>query len=123
MAQTRLLAPILAIGVVVALASAHMAMLSYYGEEPSNRITLLYNWAFAIIIASGVETDRHGRPVGDSYEYSAYIFFLWPYVLPVYLFQTRRWRGLAVAFAVMVLFLVPWLASLVPYFWLSSSGT
>jgi hypothetical protein len=44
--------------------------------------------SFAYLMALGVEFDRKalGRPA--PFEYSAFMFFLWWALLPVYLFQT-----------------------------------
>jgi hypothetical protein len=100
-----------------------MATLTYYGDEPSKGTTYLYNFAFSLVVACGVHADRRGRAVGTSYEYDAFVFFLWPYLLPVYLFQIRRWFGLLLAFTVFALYLVPWLAASIVYWWVTASGT
>jgi hypothetical protein len=121
--QRRLLAPIVAIVIVVTLGSVYTATLMFYNGEASKHALLLYNIAFSFVVACGVEADRRGRSVGSSYEYAAYVFFLWPVVLPIYLFQTRRWRGLAVALGVIMLSEVPSFVALIAYFWLVSSGT
>jgi len=75
----------------------------------------LYNFAFALILVYAVETDRRARSLAMPYEYNAFLFFLWPVALPVYLFQTRRWRGLAIGVGMLVLSEVPSLAAIAVY--------
>jgi hypothetical protein len=85
--------------------------LAYYGGEPSVSAQRLYNATFSLLVACAVKADRRGREVGSSYEYGAFVFFLWPCNLPVYLFHTRRWLGLLKAAGVIALFFVPWVAA------------
>jgi hypothetical protein len=41
--------------------------------------------------------------------------FLWPIVVPYYLYRTRGWQGLLLAGGIWVLYLVPTVASLLVY--------
>lgn len=122
MEQRRMLAPSLAVGIILAFESVSMVMLTYYGGERSASAGWLYNAAFSLAIASGVNADRRGRAVGTAYEYDALVFFFWPFVLPVYLFKTRRWLGLIVAFGILLSFEAPSFAALLTYWWLLPSG-
>src|SRR5262249_35648826 len=123
MAQRRLRFAAQCLAIVVAVACAYMAVLEYFGGEPSKPAILLYNITFALALVYVVEADRRGRAVTMPYEYGAYLFFLWPVALPAYLFQTRRWPGLAIAVGVLVLSEAPSLAAWVVYSCLASSGT
>jgi len=118
-----MLAPALALGLVLAFESVYMAMLRYYGGAPSGSAMGLYSAAFALAIVCGVNADRRGRAAGRVYEFDAFVFFLWPFVLPVYLFQTRRWAGLALALGIFLSYQLPWLAALLMDRWLYASGS
>jgi len=100
-----------------------MVALTCYGGEPSKGSIALYNIAFSFILVCGVDADRAGRQLGSSYDYRAFLFLLWPFILPVYLFKTRRWHGLALALGIVVLSEVPSVASVITYLWLAASGT
>lgn len=107
---------------VIALACAYMGAIEYLGAEPSRRATTLYNFVFAFLVACGVEADRRTRSVHAHYEHAAFVFFLWPITVPVYLFRTRQWRGLAIALGVLLLFEFPTLAALLVYFCIAPPG-
>jgi len=123
MEQKQAIALTAAMGLVLGLASAHLAAVTYYGGEPSRSADALYSTTFALLVACGVNADRRGRAAGGCYEYGAFVFFLWPYVLPVYLYKTRRWWGLAKAMGIIGLFFVPWCCAMLVYWWLVASGT
>ena len=122
MAHGRLIWLVAGVGLVLGVASTFTASLTYYGGEPSKGSLMLYNMAFSFAVVIGVQTDRRARSFGASYESGAFMFFLWPVLLPVYLFQTRSWRGLVAAFGVFLLAEVPVLAAVASYYWLSASG-
>lgn len=123
MQSRRLLAPILIVGVIVTVACTYMIALTYYGgDEPSKHAIFLYNVVFSLAIVCGVEADRKGRVDIGCYEYNAFLFFLWPFVLPVYLFRTRRWPGIVIALGVIVLSETPSLAGAITDVWLAASS-
>ena len=121
MTYGRLSSLVVAVGLLLAIASVSTASLTYYGSEPSDSSLMLYNMAFSLAVAIGVQSDRRTQSFGAPYEYGAFMFFLWPVLLPVYLFRTRRWRGLAAAFGVFLLAEVPVFAAIASYYWLSAS--
>jgi len=92
-----------------------MIALARLGGAPSAASMMLYNFAFALILVYAVEADRRSRSLAMPYEYGAFLFFLWPIALPIYLFQTRRWRGLAIGLGMLVLSEVPSFAAIVVY--------
>jgi len=123
MAQNRVRTLALCMAAVIALSCVYMATLEYLGKEPSAPAILLYNIVFAFLVACAVEVDRRTRAVRMPYEYAAFVFFFWPIAAPVYLFHTRRWRGLVTALGVILLFEVPSLASLLVYCCRAPTGT
>src|SRR5580765_5619726 len=59
----------------------------------SGAADLISRWAMALVIANWVIRDarKRGRPL--CYDYGMFLFFAWPIVAPVYLFQTRGVRA------------------------------
>jgi len=123
MAHDQLRTLALCMAAFIALACVYMASIEYLGGEPSRQAMTFYNFAFAFLVACGVEADRRVRRVRAPYEYAAFVFFLWPIAVPVYLIRTRRWRGLAIALGVLVLSELPFLAALLVYFFIAPSDT
>ncbi len=51
-----------------------------------------------------------------SYEFGAFIFFAWPILIPVYLVETRGWKGQLLFPAFIGLYFLPWLAGWAAYY-------
>jgi hypothetical protein len=49
--------------------------------------------AFAVAISFWVTVDARQRRRDVPYDYDSLMFFAWPILGPVYLWQTRRWRA------------------------------
>jgi hypothetical protein len=49
--------------------------------------------ALSVILTAWVLADARKRGRQLCYGYGAFVFFAWPVVMPVYLFQTRRWKA------------------------------
>src|SRR5262245_56391589 len=92
--------PLVGLGVILALATIHQLALMLLGGEASKQSGNLYNYSYSFLVAWGVELDRKATGMAAPFEYAAFMFFLWVVMLPIYLFRTRRWRGLAIAISV-----------------------
>ena len=64
--------------------------------------------ALALIIASWVTADARKRQRRLCYDYDSFVFFAWPILAPIYLFQTRGLR----AFLTLLCFVGIWLIAL-----------
>ena len=64
--------------------------------------------ALPLIMAAWVTADAHRRGRRLCYDHDSFVFFAWPVVVPVYLFQTRGVR----AFITLACFAGIWLAAL-----------
>ena len=64
------------------------------GSGIPKRADLVANFAFPLVISSWVVADARKRGRQLCYDYDSFIFFLWPVLTPVYLFQTRGVKGL-----------------------------
>ena len=73
------------------------------------RADYLSSGALALILASWVVTDAHKRQRKLSYDYGGFVFFAWPIVVPIYLFQTRGAR----AFLTLLCFAGIWIVAIV----------
>jgi hypothetical protein len=99
--------PIVALVTLLIIATIFSVTIMMKGGEMSNQSVTLYNVSFAYILAWGVELDRKAIGRSAPFEYGAFMFFLWWVLFPVYLFQTRRWRGLAIAFFIFFISSLP----------------
>jgi hypothetical protein len=51
---------------------------------------LLLSWSVAL----WVQADALRNKAVVAYDFDSLIFFLWPFVTPIYLFRTRRWDAI-----------------------------
>src|SRR5689334_11411129 len=65
---------------------------------------LISHWALALIISTWVLHDARKRGRELFYDYGMFVFFWWPIVATVYLFQTRGLR----AFVTLLCFIGIW---------------
>jgi hypothetical protein len=91
------------------------AWFTYAGEDIPRQTTGLWKFFFGLLLAWWVYSDRRARQVGMPFEFEAFVVFLWPIVLPYYLYRTRGWGGLMLGVGSWVLYLVPWAASMFIY--------
>jgi hypothetical protein len=54
-----------------------------------------------------VSVDRRIRDFDVPYEFDALVFFIWPLVVPYYLYRTRGGRGLLFAAFIYIFYLTP----------------
>lgn len=71
--------------------------------------------ALPLVMASWVLADAHKRGRRLCYDYDSFVFFAWPVVVPVYLFQTRGARAFITLACFAGIWLVAMLAALLIY--------
>ena len=64
------------------------------GAGMPKRAELVSSVAWPFIVASWVMADARKRGRQLCYDYDSFVYFMWPVVVPVYLFQTRGVRAL-----------------------------
>jgi hypothetical protein len=74
---------------------------------------LLWSLSWQALLACWVHFDRRSRLFKPPFEFDAFVFFAWPFVLPYYLYKTRGARGLLFFATIFALFLVPNIAVIV----------
>lgn len=102
-------------GLVIGISVLHYALLGYAGDYPSHEAQALMSWAFALMLAHWCLADAKRRRYHRPYEFGAFLFFLWPLVLPAYLLHTRGWRGLLPCASMFLLACLPWLSGVAAY--------
>jgi hypothetical protein len=78
------------------------------GAEMSNRAGLAASVALPLVISSWVVADARKRGRQLCYDYDSFVYFAWPVVVPIYLFQTRGAR----AFLTLLCFAGFWLIAI-----------
>ncbi|NOS71783.1 MAG: hypothetical protein HOP33_17875 [Verrucomicrobia bacterium] len=92
------------------VAFALAAVASPDGAGLSARADLASRFAIPMVMASWVMADARKRGLRLCHDYDSFVFFVWPIVVPVYLFKTRGVR----AFLTLVCFIGIWLIASLP---------
>jgi hypothetical protein len=71
----------------------------------------LYSCALSLLICAWVMGDARKNQNKTCYDFDSFLFFAWPIVAPIYLFQTRRWRGVIPIFCFVAIWLIGSLVS------------
>jgi hypothetical protein len=79
------------------------------GAGMPKRAELASSVALPLVVASWVMADARKRGRRLCYDYDSFVYFAWPIVVPVYLFQTRGAR----AFLTLLCFAGIWLVAVV----------
>ncbi len=93
--------------VLAAIFSVGSSIIALHGMPVPNDTGKLWSLAFQLILAFWVRVDRQVRGFRVPYEFDAFVFFAWPFVIPYYLYKTRGERGLLSALGIYALFLAP----------------
>jgi hypothetical protein len=96
-----------------AVFAAYDGYLFWTSRAPDEGLFSLHHFVLAFLLATWIVADTtelsRARP---SFDYGWFIVAAFPVYVPYYLVSTRRWRGVAVLVAMILLFLLPWLAEL-----------
>ena len=111
----RLTSPLFGLLSLVVLYTANSATSGYYGEIPSAETGFMYGVGFSLLLMWWVHVDRKKRRYPAPFEFGAFVLFAWYIVVPFYLIQTRRWKGLPLIGALFVALLLPSVAGRVAY--------
>ncbi len=111
--MARLINPLGAMALLVAIYSAYSAVMAAYGEYTSEAADSVFAFGFTLLLMWWVYRDRHRRRHPVPFEFEAFVFFAWPLVVPYYLFRTRGRRAVPLLIALGVVFFIPSLSALV----------
>lgn len=88
----RMIAPTVALWSCGVLAGL-FPVLEYYGATINSVSLSLWRVAVAVAISTWVMADARRRGRALCHDFDSFMFFAWPLLGPVYLWQTRRWRA------------------------------
>lgn len=100
--------PSLSLLLLSAIFAANTVTNGFNGEYPAPEINFLYHFSFTLLLMWWVYVDRRIRNRAAPFEFEAFVFFAWIVVVPYYLIQTRRWRGLALIGVLYATYLFPY---------------
>jgi len=72
---------------------------------------LLWGFEFGFILALWVGVDRQIRGFNVPFEFDGFVFFIWPFLVPYYLYRTRGGRGILIVTSIYVLYLTPYVVA------------
>jgi hypothetical protein len=72
---------------------------------------LLWTFEFRLVLAWWVRVDRRVSGFSVPFEFDAFVFFAWPFIVPYYLYRTRGRRGLFLVTGIYGLYLMPYIAA------------
>ena len=101
----------LALAILTLASAVGRAVLAVRGTPLSPQTGRLDSFVFNLLLALWVRSDRQARNFRVPFEFDAFMFFAWPFLLPWYLYQTRKSRGLLYAAAAYSLAVLPSLCS------------
>jgi hypothetical protein len=91
----------------IVLACGVVSGLTPDGREVPKRANTVASVAMSLVVAAWVMADARKRGRKVCYDFDSFVYFAWPVVVPVYLFQTRGVR----AFLTLLCFAGLWLLS------------
>src|SRR5712671_2836778 len=80
--------PIAAMALLVGTGTVAQAYAASRGADISRSAMHLWYVCFSYSVAWWVEIDRKAKGIGAPFEYSAFMFFVWPLLAPYYLFKS-----------------------------------
>jgi hypothetical protein len=101
---------------LVLLASAISAFAVVHGSTISRSVSYLWYATFSYVVALTIEIDRKSRKLSAPFEYSAFVFVAWPFVVPYYMYQIKGWRGVLLGLGLIAFSSIPDLVTLATYF-------
>jgi hypothetical protein len=92
------------------------------GRAPSDDFFTLYNFVMLVLFVTWLVADSaERRRYSPSFDYGWFIWMVMPVFGTYYLVSTRRWRGLLLCLGMLALFMLPSLAEVLVYLFLSWS--
>lgn len=96
---------------LTAIYTAGRSILDLYGLVPTKSAEFIWWFEFRIILVGWVYFDRRASEFSAPFEFDAFMFFAWIFVLPYYLLRTRGRRGLLLLAGIYGLAAIPYLAA------------
>ena len=111
--MVRLFHPLSGIALLTIVYAADSAILASFGMF-SAAMDLSHTLVFSFLVAWWARNDRRKlRYPAPYFEYDAFMFFAWFFLVPYYLFKTRRWRAVPIYASLIIAYEFPTL--ILPY--------
>ena len=75
-------------------------------KTEADRASFYAWWILPLAIVNWIIADARERRRALCYDYDAFQFWVWPFLAPVYLVQTRGWRAAYPAFAFILIWII-----------------
>ena len=85
-----------------------LSFVALHGGGTPESAELLWALEFRIILAWWVSMDRRIRGYEVPFEFDAFVFFAWPFLVPYHLYRTRRGTGLLIVAGIYIMYLTPY---------------
>ncbi len=102
--------------------SFHSIIAGYLGYDVSIESESIGYTALLLSISWWIYEDAKKQEYWGAQQAGAFIIYLWPIILPIYLFQTRRWKGLMILIGILTLIIMPWTLGWIAYYLNPSNG-
>ncbi|HET8966131.1 MAG TPA: hypothetical protein VFN20_07950 [Candidatus Acidoferrum sp.] len=89
------------------ISAVGQSVLAARGIPLSEATGRLDSFVFNLVLASCIHFDRRARNFSVPYEFDAFMFFAWPFLMPWYLYRTRGKQGLLYAAATYGIAILP----------------
>jgi hypothetical protein len=103
------LTPLIALTAIFALG---LSICAAYRTNNPETTELLWTFEFRLLLTWWVHVDRRARAFDVPFEFDAFVFWVWPVVVPYYLYRSRGGRGLLLALGIWGLYRVPYWAGM-----------
>lgn len=95
---------------LVLISAAYSAAAGYAvqaGNSLSDRTGYLWVIIFSLLVALWAKNDAESKNQQKPFEYSYFVFLLWPAVLPYHLIKSRGMEGLVLFFGFCLVYVLP----------------
>lgn len=95
-------------------AYAHV-VLGLKEQDVSTTTDFLWMFVFALLVAVWTTKEPRFKEFCPPFEFGAFMYFLWPIILPYYLYKTRGSEGLILFVGFAALYYIPFMSGLLAY--------
>jgi len=102
----------ISISIILSFLEIYLGINNAFG---SGSAQALWGLVFAVLVAMWCIEDAKLSKFRLPYDYGAFMYFLWPIVLPYYLCATRRMDGVVMFFGFVGIYTVPFILGLIAF--------
>ncbi|WNO09149.1 hypothetical protein [Teredinibacter sp. KSP-S5-2] len=103
------------IGLISLLFSILQVKFGLQEMDVSPQTDALWMFIFALLVAVWATKEPKQKEFSAPFEFGAFLYFVWPIVLPYYLVKTRGLEGVVLFFGFVALYYIPFISGLLAY--------